>query len=117
MTMTAYLNSQGKYYLAAFQLRVIRNALFLHQNKKCFWCGNDMAEQNGTSKNINACTLDHFFDAWEIELRAQHRYSFVAACSRCNQERSRANEARQPIEILHERASRHKKRKSGTAQQ
>lgn len=69
----------------------IRNRLFDYQHEKCYWCQGQMINDSreGMFRNIsNVCTLDHFYDRWNFELRKKY-YNFVVACNKCNNERSR----------------------------
>ena len=110
-----YNSDSKRFHLTSDQKRTIRQTLFNFQKGKCHWCKDSMvlAKREGKYKNDpRLCSLDHFYDRWTPELRAAHRYCYVAACQECNNIRSRKNQAAQPIEVLHERAKRHRKMKS-----
>lgn len=101
-----------RFYISNSQKRNIRTALFEFQKGNCHWCKNLMLlvpREGKYKRDPRVCSLDHFYDRWTPELRAAHRYCYVAACQECNNIRSRKNQAAQPIEVLHERAKRHKK--------
>lgn len=104
-----------KFFLTNQQKREIRQKLSEFQKGRCYWCGRDMilvVRQGEFENHPRLCSLDHFYDRWTPELRAAHPRSYVGACQECNNLRSRLNQAAQPIEVLHERASRHRSDKS-----
>lgn len=92
---------------SSIALRAQRERLFAEQRGLCHWCGQPMVLFRGTGRESlppDAATLDHLDDKWSPlrgTFRGQRRR--VAACRRCNERRSRDNQARMPTEEVHRR--------------
>ena len=74
-----------------------RQKLFLQQNGKCYWCQTQMTRALGPRTRtdpphpLTMCTLDHVVDRLDPRRRQKPRSDEVrrvAACLRCNRERS-----------------------------
>ncbi len=89
-----------------------RKWLFDHQKGLCYWCHNPMRIIQMPAKAINMpldlCTLDHLDDRFSSD-RGKHpnERRIVAACWKCNFDRSQERERNLPKEVLWERSKRH----------
>ena len=90
------------------RLKRQRDKLFIRQQGKCHWCGEQMTNApTGVGKiPDNQATLEHLDDRFS-PLRGKRRgRRHVAACKSCNQIRGRESEKSQPIEVLWLRSNR-----------
>lgn len=82
--------------MSAARKAAYREKLFHQQRGLCYWCKQPMRLVPREKPHHNdpaACTLDHLHDRWS-PLRGAGGYRNVAACNKCNLERSIRNEAR-----------------------
>lgn len=87
------------------------------RNPSCHWCGRDTMlvlrteahPHNKVPPRDDEATIDHLrsrFDPTRQEPNLNHEFRRVLACWRCNNERSRAEQAQRPLEELHRRSGR-----------
>ena len=94
--------------MGSTKLRNRREKLFRQQRGLCYWCKQPMRLVPRTKPHHNdpsVCTLDHLHDRWS-PLRGTGGYEHVAACQKCNRERSSKNEAAQHRDTLRARSGR-----------
>lgn len=72
-----------------------RIELFNKQQGLCYWCRRPMhlvRKPGGGRCSSDTCTLDHVYDKWNPMRTPDGGYENVAACFKCNVERSTINQ-------------------------
>jgi hypothetical protein len=67
----------------------------LKQDGKCFWCGTEMQLLSLSDVGLypfNSCTIDHLWDKLDPRRIKGEATPKVAACLKCNRERSQIKE-------------------------
>ncbi|MDF2435408.1 MAG: hypothetical protein JWP44_5039 [Mucilaginibacter sp.] len=83
----------------------IKIKLYNDQKGLCHWCHNLMIFNppriKGERINPRMCTLDHLYDKWDpLRYTNKGELTLVAACTKCNTERSVINQNNQSKETL-----------------
>lgn len=71
--------------------RLIREALYVKQDGKCYWCDKDTnhpPRSNRDMQNNNTATLDHLYHRGHPKRKLHKTGAYVMACYECNQKRA-----------------------------
>lgn len=71
--------------------RLIREALYVKQDGKCYWCDKDTNHPprlNRDMQNNDTATLDHLYHRGHPKRKSHKTNAYVMACYECNQKRA-----------------------------
>ena len=83
--------------------RLIREALYVKQNGKCFWCDKDTnypPRSNKDMQNNDTATLDHIYQKGHPKRKSHKTGAYVMACYECNQKRASLQEKTNALVIM-----------------